>query len=48
MLGWNGWLPATMLTTGYSNNETLYYAAADQLVRSGLRDLGYETIGVTW
>lgn len=23
MMGWNGWLPTTMLHTGYSNNETM-------------------------
>lgn len=47
MMGWNGWLPATRGLTPYQNNETLYYAAADQLVKTGLRDIGYNTIGVT-
>lgn len=23
MMGWNGWLPTTMLHTGYLNNETM-------------------------
>ena len=46
--GWNGWLPTTMgLIPGYQNNETMYYAAADILVSSGLRDVGYDTILVT-
>ena len=54
---WNGWLPSTRhLIPGFvcspsdpfgCNNESLYYAAADRLVSSGLRDLGYDTIGVT-
>ena len=30
-----------------ANNESLYYAAADRLVSSGLRDAGYDTIAVT-
>ena len=47
-MGWNGWLPTTRgLIPGYSNNETMYYAAADRLVSSGLRDAGYDTILVT-
>ena len=47
-MGWNGWLPTTMgLIPGYQNNETMYYAAADILVSSGLRDAGYDTILVT-
>jgi hypothetical protein len=47
-MGWNGWLPTTRgLIPGYSNNETMYYAAADILVSSGLRDAGYDTILVT-
>jgi alpha-galactosidase len=47
-MGWNGWLPTTRgLIPGYSNNETMYYAAADQLVSSGLRDAGYDTVLVT-
>ena len=42
-MGWNGWLPTTRgLIPGYSNNETMYYAAADRLVSSGLRDAGSE------
>jgi hypothetical protein len=45
---WNGWLPSTHgLIPGQANNETLYYAAADRLVASGLRDAGYDTIAVT-
>jgi hypothetical protein len=45
---WNGWLPSTRgLIPGQANNETLYYAAADRLVASGLRDAGYDTIAVT-
>ena len=35
------------LIPGYSNNETMYYAAADVLVESGLRDAGYDTVLVT-
>ena len=47
-MGWNGWLPTTRgLIPGYENNETMYYAAADILVESGLRDAGYDTILVT-
>ena len=47
-MAWNGWLPATRnLLPGYSNNETMYYAAADRLVGSGLRDAGYDTIFIT-
>lgn len=45
---WNGWLPTTRgLIPGMENNETLYYAAADRLVSSGLRDAGYDTIAAT-
>ena len=45
---WNGWLPTTKgLIPGMANNESLYYAAADRLVSSGLRDAGYDTIAVT-
>jgi hypothetical protein len=33
--------------TRYENNETMYYAAADILVSSGLRDAGYDTVLVT-
>jgi hypothetical protein len=54
---WNGWLPSTRhLIPQFvcspsdpfgCNNESLYYAAADRLVSSGLRDLGYDTVGVT-
>ena len=45
---WNGWLPTTSgLIPGMKNNESLYYAAADRLVSSGLRDAGYDTIAVT-
>ena len=45
---WNGWLPTTRgLIPGMDNNETLYYAAADRLVESGLRDLGYDTVAAT-
>ena len=29
------------------NNESLYYAAADRLVETGLRDAGYDTIAAT-
>eukprot|EP00038_Savillea_parva_P011759 m.199898 g.199898 ORF g.199898 m.199898 type:complete len:546 (-) comp20901_c0_seq1:247-1884(-) len=47
-MGWNGWLPTTRgLIPGYENNETMYYAAADILVSSGLRDAGYDTVLVT-
>eukprot|EP00035_Acanthoeca_spectabilis_P026249 m.461917 g.461917 ORF g.461917 m.461917 type:complete len:545 (-) comp22452_c0_seq1:114-1748(-) len=47
-MGWNGWLPTTRgLIPGYENNETMYYAAADVLVESGLRDVGYDTVLVT-
>ena len=43
---WNGWLPTTRgLIPGMENNETLYYAAVDRLVSSGLRDAGYDTLG---
>lgn len=45
---WNGWLPTTRgLIPGFQNNESLYYAAADRLVTSGLRDAGYDTIAAT-
>ena len=45
---WNGWLPTTRgLIPGMKNNETLYYAAVDRLVSSGLRDAGYDTIAAT-
>ena len=45
---WNGWLPTTEgLIPGMENNETLYYAAVDRLVSSGLRDAGYDTIAAT-
>ena len=45
---WNGWLPMTRgLIPGMKNNETLYYAAVDRLVSSGLRDAGYDTIAAT-
>ena len=30
--------------TPYRNNETLYWAAVDRLVETGLRDLGYDTV----
>jgi hypothetical protein len=46
-MGWNGWLSTTMMDTGYMNNESIYYAAADKLVSSGLRDAGYDTLSVT-
>eukprot|EP01050_Picozoa_sp_SAG11_P004934 SAG11_NODE_329_length_10681_cov_7.861274_6_plen_64_part_00 len=36
-----------MMDTGFANNESIYYAAADKLVSSGLRDAGYDTLGVT-
>ena len=47
LMGWNGWLSAVMIKTGLANNESFYYAAADKLVSSGLRELGYDTVGVT-
>jgi alpha-galactosidase len=44
-MAYNGWLASTEFM-GY-NNETLYYNLVDQLVKCGLRDAGYRTIGVT-
>jgi alpha-galactosidase len=44
VLGYNGWLAATMSHQAGAANQTIYYKIADKLVESGLAAAGYDTI----